>query len=934
MPEDLERGLETEQAAERLLELLVQLRADLHPGRRMPPIRLDSSIEDDLGLDSLGRMELLRSVEEGFGVRLPEQLIVTAETPRDVLHALLTARPPAERAEVRVAFMREEEPSGAPTHAMTLTEVLAWHAERHPERVHVRLLQDDGVVELRYGELFAKAAEVASGLQARGLQPRQTVALMLPTSLEYFQAFFGALLAGLIPVPIYPPFRMAQIEDHLRRQAGILNNAQAALLVSVPEVRPLARLLRSAVESLEAVETVAAIARTGPHTLVRPQPQDTAFLQYTSGSTGNPKGVVLSHANLLANIRAMGRVAEVTSEDVFVSWLPLYHDMGLIGAWLGSLYYGMPLVLMSPLQFLARPERWLWAIHRYRGTLSAAPNFAYAICAGRLKESELAGLDLGSWRMAVNGAEPVSPDTLVRFAERFKAHGFKPEALAPVYGLAESSVGLAFPHPGRGAVIDRLQREPFMREGRALQAEPDDPHALRFVSCGQPLPGHQIRIVDLNGRELPEREVGRLEFTGPSCTSGYYRNPEATRSLFRDHWLDSGDLGYIAGGDVYVTGRVKDLVIRAGRNVYPYELEEAIGDLPGIRKGCVAVFGSKDPRTATERLVVVAETRETDSERLDSLRNQINELATERLGEPPDEIVLAPPHAVLKTSSGKIRRSATRELYEHGQLGNARMVWLQVARLWLTGLLPRLRRNRRQLGLKLYAAYAWMVFGLLSPIGWIMVVLLPNRRWRRALVRGFGRLMVWLLGIRLHVHGGERLAGCPPCVLVANHSSFLDALVLAATMPLAVTYVPKRDFSRKFFTRVFFDRLGAEYVERVDPRLAVEDARRLAEVVRHGDSLFVFPEGGFEREPGLRPFRLGAFMVAAETGVPVVPIAIQGTRSMLRAHSWFLRRGMVRLTIGELLVTKGGDRAEAGRLREAAYSAILRDSGEPALEGR
>lgn len=931
MAEAFGPGVETDQAAQRLLELLSRLEADLHPGRRPRPVTLDSSLERDLGLDSLGRMELLRSAEEDFGVRLPEQLIVTAETPRDVLSAVLNAAPPSGRAELRVAFMRAPEPSDAPSHAVTLTEVLEWHAREHPERVHVRLLVDEGVVELRYGELLTGAAEVASGLQAQGLQAKETVALMLPTGVEYFKAFFGALLAGMVPVPIYPPFRMAQIEDHLRRQAGILNNAQAALLLSVPEARPLARLLRSAVESLRAVETVPAIARPGAHALVRPQSQDVALLQYTSGSTGNPKGVVLTHANLLANIRAMGQVVEASSQDVFVSWLPLYHDMGLIGAWLGSLYYGMPLILMSPLQFLARPERWLWAIHRHRGTLSAAPNFAYEICASRLKEGDLAGLDLGSWRMALNGAEPVSPDTLMRFAERFKPHGLKPEALAPVYGLAESSVGLAFPPPGRGPVIDRLRREPFMREGRAVPAAPEASSALRFVSSGRPLPGHEIRIVDSRGRELPEREVGRLEFTGPSCTSGYYRNPEATRTLFRDHWLDSGDLAYVAGGDVFVTGRVKDVLIRAGRNVYPYELEEAIGELPGIRKGCVAVFGSADPRTATERMVIVAETRETEG--LSGLRDRIGELVVERLGEPPDEIVLAPPHTVLKTSSGKIRRAATRELYEAGRLGRGRRVWLQFASLWFAGLAPGVRRAGRSLRQSLFAAYAWLVFGLISPVGWLLVALLPRRRWRRIVVRGFSRLLVRLLGIRLHVHGREHLAGCPPCVLVANHASFLDALVLAATLPLEVTYVPKREFSRSLLTRIFFDRIGAQYVERMDPRRALEDARRLTEVVRRRDSLFVFPEGGFEREPGLRPFLLGAFMAAAETGAPVVPIALQGTRSMLRAHSWFPRQGAVRLTIGAPLVPQGHDRAAAGLLREAAFLEILRHCGEPALEG-
>jgi acyl-CoA synthetase (AMP-forming)/AMP-acid ligase II len=319
----------------------------------------------------------------------------------------------------------------------------------------------------------------------------------------------------------------------------------------------------------------------------------------------------------------MGQAVQITSTDVFVSWLPLYHDMGLIGAWLGSLYYACPLVLMSPLAFLARPVRWLWAIHKHRGTLSAGPNFAYDLCTRRIDERDLEGLDLSSWRVAFNGAEPISAVTLARFNERFVPYGFRPEAMAPVYGLAEAALGVAFPPLGRAPHIDRIQREPFMRSGQALPATAHDATACQFVACGQPLPGYQIRVVDATGHEVGERQEGRLEFQGPSTTSGYFHNPEATGRLFHNAWLDSGDLAYMVGSTVYLTGRAKDLIIRAGRNIYPHELEEAIGDIADVRRGCVVVFGSPDPVTGTERLVVLAETRQTDPGVLVRLRGQI-----------------------------------------------------------------------------------------------------------------------------------------------------------------------------------------------------------------------------------------------------------------------------------------------------------------------
>jgi acyl-CoA synthetase (AMP-forming)/AMP-acid ligase II len=257
----------------------------------------------------------------------------------------------------------------------------------------------------------------------------------------------------------------------------------------------------------------------------RPAAGDLAFLQYTSGSTGAPKGVALTHANLLANIRALGVAAQAAPDDRFVSWLPLYHDMGLIGAWFGSLYFAMPLTLMSPLAFLARPALWLETIARQRGTISAAPNFAYELCVRHVSEAVLDGLDLSCWRLALNGAEPVSPATLAAFAGRFARCGMRREALTPVYGLAESSVGLAFPRPGRGPRIDVIAREPFMRDRRAEPAAAHAANPLAITCCGAPLPGHHLRIVDDTGAELPERRIGRLEFCGPSATAGYYRNP-------------------------------------------------------------------------------------------------------------------------------------------------------------------------------------------------------------------------------------------------------------------------------------------------------------------------------------------------------------------------------------------------------------------------
>ena len=921
-------------AATMLLRVVEEVAAELHPHRTVVAT-LDSVLDRELGFDSLGRVELVARLEQSFGVALPDHLAAAAETPRDLLRALVAARPmPAGVSGVETNMMAVGE-AVVPVHAETLPEVLEWYAAREPDRCHIRFYADEGEGEvLTYGDLAAGAARMAAGLQNQDLRPGEAVAIMLPTETDYFLAFFGVLLAGGIPVPIYPPARPSQIEDHLLRQAGILHNCLAPLLVTSAETAPVARLLEEQVPTLRRVVTTGELSEGVTPALPLVSPDAVALLQYTSGSTGNPKGVVLTHRNLLTNIRAMGAAAAVLPTDVFVSWLPLYHDMGLIGAWLGSLYHAMPLVLMSPLDFLARPQRWLRAIHRYRGTITAAPNFAYELCLRRIDEAANPELNLNSLRAICNGAEPVSPDTMRRFLGRFTQTGLRNGAMMPVYGLAECSVGLAFPPLGRGPVIDRVRREPLITEGRALPAAPDDPAALAFVSCGPPLTGHQIRVVDDADRELPERCVGRVQFRGPSATSGYYRNPDATRSLFHGEWLDTGDLGYLANSEIHITGRTKDIIIRAGRNIHPAELEEAVGNLAGIRKGSVVVFGSLDPASGTERMVVAAETRETDPDAREALNAAITALASDLAGLPPDDVLLVPPNTLLKTSSGKIRRAACRKLYEGGAISRSRRpAWLQIAALRLSAVGPRLRRTRAALLADIFAAYSLTATSVAAVAAWTGVMVLPRPEWRWGFLRRALRLLAYTTGTPLAVEGLERLPQRNrPCIYAVNHASYLDALVLIVLLPREIAFVAKSELAGRWFTRLPLERIGTLFVERFETERSIVDARAMVSAAASGRSLLFFPEGGFTRIPGVMPFHMGAFVSASEAGVPVVPVSIRGTRSILRAESWFPRRGAITIVVGEAITPEAGDRwTVAVRLRDETRRSILRHCGEPDL---
>lgn len=928
---------DSDETAQQLLVALSRLAREMSQNP-LPAagITLDSSLSRDLGFDSLARVEMTLRIEETFSVRLPAQTLAAAESPRDLLreiHRARLTRGAAQTGQVVGSIRPVDLAAGSPDQVQTLQELLAWHVDAHPNREHIYLYGDEERVEqvLTYQQLYEGATRIAEGLLARGMEPGQRVSIMLPTCGDYFFSFFGILLARGVPVPIYPPARMSQLEDHLRRHATILANAGATILVTFAEAAPVSHLLRPLVPSLRQVVTADELrGAANPIAVGRANSEDLAFLQYTSGSTGNPKGVMLTHANLLANLRAMGRAVGVSAEDTFVSWLPLYHDMGLIGAWLGSMYYAMPLVSIPTQLFLARPLLWLHAISEHRGTVSASPNFGYELCM-RMRDKDLQGLDLSSWRLAFNGAEPVSPATVRRFADRFAQYGLPGNAMKPVYGLAESSVGVAFPPGDRAPLIDCIHRLDLMTDGVARPADPDAPDRVEIVSAGQPMSGHQVRIVDASGRELPERQEGRLQFRGPSTTTGYYQEPEKSRQLFDGAWANSGDLAYIADGDIFITGRSKDIIIRAGRNIYPQELEAAIGTVPGVRAGCVVVFGIGARLDAVEKLVVVAETRETGAEPLRRIQQDIRHICLDILGAQADDIQLVPPRTIPKTSSGKLRRSASADLYQRELLcRGSRAVWWQVARLGLSGLAPRLRNGLRRFRDIAYAAWCWFCFLVVAPVAWIGVAAVPRRRWNWWFTQKIARLLLRLTATRLYVRGLEQVP-TGGCVLVANHASYLDALAVLAGLPGPYHFVSKSELRNNFFSRVFLERLDCRFVERFDIEKSVADARRMVELARAGHSLFFFAEGTFRRMPGIAPFHLGAFVCAVESGSPVIPVTLRGTRSKLRDDSWFPRSGAIHIHIGAPISAAQSGWAGAVALRDQVRAEIIRVSNEPDL---
>lgn len=945
---------QTGDAESKLLTLVRALAQELHgEGPAYPKVTLDAQFERDLGFDSLARAELLARIEAAFHVQLSVETFALAATAADVL-AILTdtsARQStaAERSASAPPSPTQPEAGDAgtlacPTQANTLIDALHWHADRHPEHTHIVLIDTDGVTESRmsYGELRDRAMQVASGMRQLGIDPGDTVALMLPTTSDYFVVFIATLLCGAVPAPIYPPLRIDQVAEHVARHAALLTNAQVKAVVTFDQAATIGHLLKARVPTIRHVLTPDEIEHLPPDKTVLAQPGDLALLQYTSGSTGAPKGVRLTHANLLANIRAMGARIDVRSGDVFVSWLPLSHNMGLVGAWMGPLYFGVPLVVTSTLTFLARPESWLQMITRYRGTITAAPNFAYDRCA-RLSDAQLKDLDLSSLRFACCGAEPVSVKTMRAFCERTRAIHFDPHALAPVYGLAENGLALTLPRPGRGLSVDTVMRNSLLVDSVAVPAigAGEPAKTVEVVGCGSVLDNSDIRIVDEHGQTLTDRRVGRIEFRGLSATQGYYRNPAQTAALMDGDWLDSGDLGYLADGTLYVTGRTKDMIIRGGRHFFPYELEEAIGRLPGVIAGGVAVCGSVDTARGTERVIVFAETSDEGAQARAQLIERIGAATVESFGSPAERIVLVPPGSVPKTAAGKIRHAAMLDRFERAEradrevqtLGAPHAGWRQVSEA-VAGSVPALaRRVLQQMRAITYGLWCWTVGIAIAFVLWVRVTAHADARRNWESAARSARLFLRATGLRVQFNADAAPLPPSPCILAVNHTSYLDSVVLFAYLPRPVRIVAKRELESTPFIGRFLKALGAYFVERADFRGSLEDEHNLVLAARD-ETLLLFPEGTFVRAAGLRPFHLGAFRAACLAGRPIVPIALRGVRNVLRDGDRLPRRAPIEMTLLPGIAPAGIDLRSMAKLRAAVRAAILAHCGEPELVAR
>lgn len=518
-------------------------------------------------------------------------------------------------------------------------------------------------------------ARMGGAFQALGLAKGERIALILPDNTDFVMAFLGALRAGVIPVPIYPPTGLGKLDGYLENTLHIVDKSGARMLLTTKDVKLVLGTIPARAPALQKVLAIEELRGTREELRpVKSSLDDVAFLQFTSGSTSRPKGVTLTHGNLAANVRAIMPQGLTIRDgvDAGISWLPLYHDMGLIGFVIAPLYHRNPITFLPPLLFLKRPAKWLETISRFRGSISFGPNFAYALCVKRIRDSEVAGLDLSSWRIAGCGAEPIRAENLRAFADKFAPLGFSEKAFVASYGMAENTLAISFSHLGDGVLVDTVKSDTLWSEGKAVPEDASAPGAAPIVQCGAAFPDHDIQVFALDDEAsvspLPERHVGELRLRGPSVMPGYWSDTDLTTRAFAGGWLRTGDLGYLADGKVHICGRSKEVIIVNGRNYYPQDLEWEAGKVQGVRKGNVVAFGSMRTGGDRERVVVAFETSVAEGPERQALRAEVRRVLQQSVGLAVDDVVPLEAGALPKTSSGKLQRTKTRALYESDEL--------------------------------------------------------------------------------------------------------------------------------------------------------------------------------------------------------------------------------------------------------------------------
>ena len=548
----------------------------------------------------------------------------------------------------------------------TFSERLQSHLHQTPERVAVTLqfanLPD---LPISYSQLLRGAQGFSASLKKEGIASGEVVLLILRHGEELIYSYFGAIIHGAIPSVMSFLTEKLSPERYRADLSTLISVTRPAAIVTYGEFVDEVREALKGEDSVRAVIVAESVpaekVNISSWSGLKRKPEDIALLQHSSGTTGLQKGVALSYQAVFNQLDAYSKVLGLNEKDVIVSWLPLYHDMGLIAGFLLPILYGIPLVLISPFDWVRAPYRLMQSVSKYKGTLSWLPNFAYNFCAQKIRDRHLEGVDLSTWRAVINCSEPVRWESHLAFQEKFQAYGLPENALHSSYAMAENVFAVTQSTLGSKPRVEVIEREAFMMERVVRDAS--EKASVTVMSSGHALPNVQIKIVDEKGNELPERVIGEIALKSDCMLTGYYNRPDATEKAFVDGWYVTGDYGFISGGEIFVSGRKKDMIIVGGKNVYPQDLEMLSYEVPGVHAGRSVAFGLFDEEQGTEEVVIIAEADSDDEAKNQKIAELIRQHVTKNSAIALRHVKVVGPKWILKTSSGKTARSANKEKY-------------------------------------------------------------------------------------------------------------------------------------------------------------------------------------------------------------------------------------------------------------------------------
>jgi fatty-acyl-CoA synthase len=559
---------------------------------------------------------------------------------------------------------------------MTLTQLLRQNIIQDPDRIVLHMLERDAEYSVSYKELILGASAYNRALTSAGIGKGEVVIIILQHGLDLIYAFWGCILLGAVPSIM--PFLTEKLspETYRKSLASLIGVTKPAAILTYPAFLPEVRRVIQDGDSVRALLDAAQIAPTNEIDVdalpgLSCSPQELAFLQHSSGTTGLQKGVALSHGAVLRQIDSYAEAIRMTSTDTVVSWLPLYHDMGLIAGFIMPILLRSPLVLMSPFDWVRAPYKLMRAVSDYKGTLSWLPNFAYNFCAQKIRNRNLEGVDLSSWRAVINCSEPMRWQSHQMFLEKFAPYGFKASSLATCYAMAENVFAVTQGGLNEPVRVDEVDMNAF-RLGHAIQIDGEDP-SLKVLSAGRPIANAEVRVLTESRIDAPERQIGEIAIRSDCMLTGYYNREDLTQEAFFDGWYLTGDLGYLAQGELYVTGRKKEIIIVGGKNIYPQDLEELAGEVAGVHPGRIVAFGIFNPDLGTEEVGILAEADTTDAEERSRIATQVRDHVTRNSDIAVRYVEIVDRKWLIKTSSGKIARNANRDKFIRQRFTDTKM---------------------------------------------------------------------------------------------------------------------------------------------------------------------------------------------------------------------------------------------------------------------